>query len=99
MHRLLVNLLVALALLMQTGGGVLAAGGACCGEVKVPVKRCCAGKVAKTPAGACPCHPERDRCGCAATGDSRAMPVAGPRTVNVPGEFAALPPEVSASRC
>ncbi|MDP1661913.1 MAG: hypothetical protein Q8L55_08345 [Phycisphaerales bacterium] len=99
MYRLLVNLLVALALLMQAGSGVLAVGGASCHEAKAPAKQCCAAKATKATVKRCPCHPQRDRCSCSAPADNRATPVAGPRTVNVPGEVAAVPLVAPEPRC
>lgn len=91
MPRLLTNLLVALALLMQVGSGAFAQSSPCCSVPKTPVKSCCAHKAEKTGMHACPCHPQDDRCRCIATSDNRATPTAGPRTVSVEDEVVAAP--------
>jgi hypothetical protein len=91
MPRLLTNLLVALALLMQAGSGALASSSPCCRIPKAPVKQCCAHKAEKRGMHACPCHPQDNRCRCIATADTRATPTAGPRTVSVDQEVAAAP--------
>lgn len=91
MARLLTNLLVALALLMQAGSGAFAQGSPCCRIPKAPVKQCCAHKAEKAGVHACPCHPQDDRCHCIATADTRATPTAGPRTVSVQDEVVAAP--------
>lgn len=99
MHRLIVNLLVALALLMQAGSGVLAIDSACCREAKAPVKCCCADKASKSALDQSRRHPQRDRCICAASAETRATPVAGPRTVSVPSDVAVAPLVAPADRC